>query len=142
MSSRFRCRKKNSRTFAVAAAEKLTHFSRILPEPAALKSRRDNLREALAAGVMIANGSDAGVFAHGDNARELELLVAYGMKPLQALRSATSVAAKMLHLETQIGAIKSGMLADLVAVEGDPTTQIAAVRKVRLVVKDGRIAKE
>jgi imidazolonepropionase-like amidohydrolase len=107
------------------------------PEPTALKSKRAAFKEALEASVTIANGSDVGVFAHGTQARELELLVEYGMKPAAALRSATSVAAKVLNMEGKLGAIKPKLLADLVAVEGDPARDIKALRKVRLVIKGG-----
>ncbi len=109
------------------------------PEPAALKSKRAVFKVALAAGVPIVNGSDMGVFAHGDGARELELMVEYGMKPAEALWSATSLAAEFLKLDKQIGLVKAGMLADLIAVEGDPMQDIKALRKVKLVIKDGEM---
>jgi imidazolonepropionase-like amidohydrolase len=107
------------------------------PEPAKLKTLRTLFKEALLAGVTIANGSDMGVFAHGDGARELELLVDYGMKPAPALRAATATAAKVLHLENKIGTVKAGLHADLIAVTGDPTQDIKALRKVVFVMKDG-----
>ena len=112
------------------------------PEPAPLRARRAVFKEALEAGVTIANGSDVGVFPHGDEARELELLVDYGMKPVQALRSATSINARVLHLDRKLGSIKPGLLADLIAVEGDPTRDVKALRKVRLVMKGGVLYRE
>ena len=110
----------------------------IEPEPERIKNKRATFKQALEAGVTICFGGDVGVFAHGDNAREMEMMVEYGMKPLDVLRSATSVNARVFHLP-QLGQIKPDFLADLVAVEGKPDMRISDTRKVKLVVKNGEI---
>jgi imidazolonepropionase-like amidohydrolase len=79
------------------------------------------------------------VFTHGDNAREIELMVAYGMPAADALKSATAIAARVLHMETRVGQLKSGLLADLLVVDGNPVQDISALRRVRLVMKGGSI---
>jgi imidazolonepropionase-like amidohydrolase len=111
------------------------------PEPASLAHKRETFKAALAAGVRIASGSDVGVFAHGDNARELALMVAYGMSPIAALRAATTVDAQVLHLETQIGRVVQGLDADLVAVAGDPTEDITTTSRVQFVMRAGAVVR-
>ena len=106
------------------------------PEPERIKQKHLSFTQALKAGVTICFGGDVGVFPHGDNARELLLMVEYGMKPVDALRSATAVNAEVFRLP-QLGQIKAGYLADLVAVEGNPIEDIKAVKEVKMVMKDG-----
>jgi len=110
-------------------------------EPASIARTRASFKAAMTVGVRILNGSDVGVFPHGSNARELRLMVDYGMAPLDALKSATVVAAEVLGLEGTVGEIAPGRAADLVAVEGDPIRDIGALERVRLVMKDGKIVR-
>jgi imidazolonepropionase-like amidohydrolase len=105
-----------------------------------MEIHRESMHQALAAGVKVVAGTDAGGFVHGDNAREVELLVERGMTPLQAIQAATGWAAECVGLEKEIGTIQKGKLADLLVIDGDPLGNIAVLRdqdRLMLVMKAG-----
>lgn len=110
------------------------------PEPTRISNKRKSFKMALDAGVKIVFGGDVGVFTHGENARELEMMVDYGMTPESTLQSATSLNAEMFHL-ARLGQIKEGFLADIIAVEGNPIDNISNLKKVNMVMKNGVIYK-
>ena len=110
------------------------------PEPPEILEKRASFRAALQAGVTLCMGGDVGVYAHGENAREMALMVEYGMAPAQVLIAATSGNARIFGLADR-GAIRPGLLADLVAVDGDPARDIAAVRQIRWVMKGGQVVR-
>ena len=110
------------------------------PEPIRIGEKRASFRRALDSGVTIVFGGDVGVFSHGANYLEMELMVDYGMSPMEVLKAATSVNAEVFHLE-KLGKLEKNYLADLIAVPGDPTKNIEAMRQVKLVVKNGMVYK-
>ncbi|HEX7903375.1 MAG TPA: amidohydrolase family protein [Chitinophagaceae bacterium] len=112
------------------------------PDPDRILQKKKSFAAALKAGVTICMGGDVGVFAHGDNAREMEMMVEYGMTPTDVLRSATSINADVFGYGHKIGRIKKGLLADMIAVEGDPSIDIKNIRKIKLVMKNGIIYKQ
>jgi imidazolonepropionase-like amidohydrolase len=114
-----------------------------IPDPPSVKLRNEYkaFERAYAAGVKIAFGTDAGTFAHGTNAKEFDLMVGFGMKPMDALRSATVVTADLFGISAEAGTLETGKLADIVAVKGNPLDQIAVMRQIDFVMKSGRVAK-
>ncbi|MEJ1223671.1 metal-dependent hydrolase family protein [Sediminicola sp. 1XM1-17] len=108
------------------------------PEPERITQKKASFNLALQAGVAIVFGGDVGVFTHGENARELELMVAYGMSTLASLKAATSGNASIFHLK-DLGEIKKGFLADIIAIEGNPLEDISKMKDVKFVMKDGDI---
>ncbi len=107
-------------------------------EPARIKQKRKSMKLALAAGVIINAGGDVGVYPHGDNAREQELMVEYGMTPLATLVATTSTNAKIMGWKDRVGSLKPGLWADLCIVEGRPDQDISDLRKVKGVIKGGK----
>jgi imidazolonepropionase-like amidohydrolase len=107
------------------------------PDTKRIVTKKKSFALAMKKGVTICFGGDVGVFPHGDNAREMELMVAYGMKPIDVLKSATSVNADVFGYGDKIGRLKKGLAADLVAVTGDPSQNISDIRKTVLVIKNG-----
>ncbi|MGE0862743.1 MAG: amidohydrolase family protein, partial [Vicinamibacterales bacterium] len=112
------------------------------PEPARITRKRETFKAALAAGVKMCFGGDVGVYAHGDNVRELELMVEWGMPPAAALVAATSGNATYFRQAERIGRVKTGLFADLIAVTGDPSADLRALRAVKFVMKNGTIYQE
>jgi imidazolonepropionase-like amidohydrolase len=102
-------------------------------------SHRQVFQKAMRMGVKIVFGTDVGAFEHGTNAREFELMVEYGMKPIEAVRAATVRAAELLRMEKQLGAVEPGKYADIIAVEGNPLEDIRALRRVAFVMKAGQV---
>ncbi|UII79098.1 amidohydrolase family protein [Flagellimonas sp. CMM7] len=111
------------------------------PDTERIIKKKKSFKLALESGVDIVFGGDVGVYSHGENYRELELMVEYGMQPLKVLQSATSVNARIFHLN-ELGRIQKNFLADIIAVEGDPSKDIKKMRKVTYVMKDGVVYKE
>jgi len=112
------------------------------PDSPAVLRQQESFKAALIAGVTIINGSDVGTFPHGENAREIEAMIAYGMPVLDALKSATSTAARVLRMEDRIGRVAPGLLADLIGVDGDPTRDVGALRRVTFVMRNGVVYKQ
>ena len=111
-------------------------------EPETITAKRKTFSKALLAGVTICMGGDVGVFTHGDNAREMEMMVEYGMLPLDVLQSATSINADVFGFADKIGRIKAGLQADIIAVPGDPSSDIKKIREIKMIMKAGEIIKQ
>lgn len=129
----------------LAAAEAMARYSGWKPgdpDHHRIVEAKAMFKRALGSGVTIACGSDAGVFAHGDNAREIELMVEYGMAPADALRSATVVAARTIDRENNLGQVREGFSADLIAVKSNPLEDVAALRQPVMVIKGGALIKQ
>jgi imidazolonepropionase-like amidohydrolase len=128
----------------LAASDAIARYSGwngAAPEPESIRLKRASFAAALAAGVTMCMGGDVGVFPHGDNASEMELMAAWGMRPADVLIAATSGHARLFQLADRLGSVRAGLLADLIAVDGDPTRDVRAVRSVRLVMKGGVIVR-
>ena len=129
----------------LAAVDMITQYrgwkKGVAPEPANVVNKKKSFKAAMESGVAIGMGGDVGVFPHGENALEMELMVEYGMKPMEVLKAATTINAKAFHLDQQVGAIKEGLKADLLIVSGDPSNVISDLRKVKWVMKDGVVVR-
>ena len=129
----------------IAAVDMITQYrgwkKGVAPDPANVVNKKKSFKAAMESGVAIGMGGDVGVFPHGENALEMELMVEYGMKPMEVLKAATTINAKAFHLDQQVGAIKEGLKADLLIVSGDPSNVISDLRKVKWVMKDGVVVR-
>lgn len=130
----------------LAAGDAISQYSGwdkgVDPEPARVAEKRASFRAALDAGVTMCFGGDVGVYPHGDNVRELEMMVAYGMQTEAVLRAATSVNARLFHIDDKVGRIESGLIADIIAVDGHPGEDISALRDIEMVMQTGNIVRQ
>jgi imidazolonepropionase-like amidohydrolase len=130
----------------LAAGEAITRYKGWVKgtgqEPERIKNKKASFRAAIASGVIIMMGGDAGVFTHGDNYTEMQLMAEYGMKEIDVLRSATSVNAKVFKMDQRIGKIQPGFYADIIAVEGDPSKDLSLLKNVKFVMKEGTVYKK
>ncbi|MDZ4800589.1 MAG: amidohydrolase family protein [Bryobacteraceae bacterium] len=115
------------------------HPESIEKEKVVGKAQRENFLKAWRGGVKMAFGSDGGVYPHGDNWKQFPYMVEFGMKPIEALRAATVWAADLMSISGDVGAVKVGLKADLIAVTGDPLADVRAMQNVRFVMKDGKV---
>ena len=104
--------------------------------------QRDNWAKAVKAGVRVAFGTDAGIFPHGDNAKQFAVMVRLGLSPARAILSATGWAAELLGREKDVGTVQAGRYADLIAVPGDPLQDVRVLERVPLVMMDGAVVKD
>ena len=107
-------------------------------EPARIINKKKTFQLAIQQGVTMCMGGDVGVYSHGDNVREMEMMVNYGMSPIAVLQSSTSVNAKAFGYADKFGSIKANLLADLIAVEGDPSLNLQNIRRIKMVMKEGK----
>lgn len=130
----------------IAAVDKITQYrgwkKGIDPDPENVVRKKLSFKAALASGVTIGMGGDVGVFPHGDNVMEMELMAEYGMPNLDILKAATSVNARAMNWQDKLGHIKEGFLADLVVVKGNPLDNISQIREIKFVMKDGVVYKK
>ena len=123
---------------------KLANYPAALQEKAkaAFNARSEMFRNAVKMGVKISFGTDAAVYPHGENAKEFKLMVDLGMSPIDALKSATTSDAELFGVAQKLGTLEKGKLADVIAVPGDPTTDITATARVSFVMKEGKIIRQ
>ena len=126
----------------LAAVESISSYrgwkKGIDPDPMRIKVKKEVFKNAMNAGVDIGFGGDVGVYAHGNNVLELELMAAYGMSNIDVLQAATSTNARIFNLSDK-GSIKEGYLADMIAVKGDPSKNIGDLRSILFVMKNGKV---
>jgi imidazolonepropionase-like amidohydrolase len=129
----------------LAAAEAMARYAEWKPgdpDHSRIVEAKAMFKRALESGVTIACGSDAGVFAHGANVKEIELMVEYGMSPADAIRSATTIAAQTIDRGTNLGQTQEGFLADLIVVRSDPIEDLSVLREPVLVIKNAAIVRD